>query len=326
MGLNMKIDLRELRQMDAITREGSFAKAARVLHISQPALTRSIQELESKVGFKIFDRSREGTTLTEVGRSFMMEATDLLALADNLERDFSRVRSLEVGRLTLGVGVYASEMFVGEALSGFARQSTRLRIRLINDPPDVLMRRIQRRDVDMVVADPAWLALPSEVRVITLKAHQGYLVARPGHPIFAKRKPILSDILDSPFVTMGLVPDRLSQMGKRLKGKAASEQAVFENWAPSITTNSIATMKTIAAASDGIALVSLKMVEHELARGELAVLPFNLRWLQTSFAIMHLAHRALSPLSSALIEAMIAADKALLAKETLLAETCFLRS
>jgi len=317
----MNIELRELRQMEAIAQEGSFAKASRVLHISQPALTRSIQELEGKTGFKIFERSREGSTLTDVGRAMMQQASDLLAQANSLERDLARIRAHEIGNLTMGVGIYASEMFVGEAVAGFARQSSRLRIRLINDLPDALMRRIQRRDVDLVVADPAWLALPSEVKVITLKPHQGFLVARPGHPLFEKERPVLADVLDSPFITMSLVPDRLSRMGKGLKGRAAAEQAVLEKWVPAITANSIATMKTIAAASDGIALVSLKMVEHELARGDLAVLPFELPWLRTSFAILHLAHRTLSPLATAVIEAMMTADKALLAKENLLAET-----
>jgi DNA-binding transcriptional LysR family regulator len=63
----MSIQLREMRQVAAIAKEGSFAKAARVLHISQPALSRSIREVERKTGFRLFDREREGTFLTDAG-------------------------------------------------------------------------------------------------------------------------------------------------------------------------------------------------------------------------------------------------------------------
>ncbi|HMP74635.1 MAG TPA: LysR family transcriptional regulator, partial [Kiritimatiellia bacterium] len=77
----MSIDVREIRQVATVASEGGFAKAAKVLHISQPALSRSIQEVERKAGFRIFERGREGALLTDAGRSFLRQAGDILALA-----------------------------------------------------------------------------------------------------------------------------------------------------------------------------------------------------------------------------------------------------
>jgi DNA-binding transcriptional LysR family regulator len=319
----MKLDVREMRQVATIASEGSFAKAARALHISQPALSRSIQEVERKTGFKIFERSREGAMLTDAGRSFMLQASDILALADNMERELALIKGLDVGEVHIGVGIYVSEMFVSEAIAHFAKPNSQTRIRLLNEQPNMIAQRLRRREVDLAVGDPAWLEPATDIRVTRLNQHQGYLVARANHPLFAKRGLHLKDVLTYPFVTMALVPNRLALMGKALKGAELEQQRLMEKWNPAITVNSITSMKSIAAASDAIVLVSLKMVRHELERGELAVLPINLSWIRPPFAIMHLAHRTLSPLAQAVTQAIVDEDRKLLALEKKLVRQWF---
>ena len=72
--------------------------------------------------------------------------------------------------------------------------------------------------------------------------------------------------------------------------------------------NSVTAMKTIVAYSDHVMVVSLMMVRHELARKELAVVPLFVPWLKTHFAVLHLAHRILSPDAEALIQSIITED------------------
>jgi len=315
----MTIDVREMRQVAAIASEGSFAKAAKVLHISQPALSRSIQEVERKAGFRLFDRGREGALLTDSGRAFMRQASDLLALADGMARELALIKGLDTGDLIIGAGVYVSDMFVGEALAPFARLDTQVRIRLLNDLPDVLTHRLRRREVDIVVADPAWIDPVTEIKQTTLSRHQGYLVVRRGHPLLGRRNLLAGDVLPYPLVTMGLMPNRIAKMGRHLAGAEAGMHKLLEKWRPTIAVNSITSMKTIVAHSDAITIVTLKMVRHELARRELAVLPLHFSWLGTSFAVMHLAHRTLSPLAAAVMASIVAEDGKLLELERELA-------
>ena len=315
----MTIDVREMRQVAAIATEGSFAKASKVLHMSQPALSRSIQEVERKAGFRLFDRGRDGAILTDAGRAFMRQASDLLALADGMERELALIKGLDTGDLVIGAGVYVSDMFIGEALAPFARVDTQVRIRLMNDQPDVLTHRLRRREVDLVVADPAWIEPATEIKQITLNRHQGYLVVRRGHPLLGRRNLAAGDVVRYPLVTMGLMPNRIAAMGRQLAGDEAETHKLVEKWKPTIAVNSITSMKTIVAHSDAVAIVSLKMVRHELARRELAVLPLSFPWLGTSFAIMHLAHRTLSPLAAAVTESIVAEDRNLLELERELA-------
>ena len=70
-------------------------------------------------------------------------------------------------------------------------------------------------------------------------------------------------------------------------------------------------------------IVSLKMVRHELARKELAVLPLFLSWLKTHFAVLHLAHRTLSPSAEAVVQSIVAGDANALEAERALAARWF---
>ncbi len=74
----MDFDLRLLRHARALAEEGSFGRAARALHLTQPALSRSIQELERRTGIQLFDRNKGGVEPTDLGRVFLVHARELL--------------------------------------------------------------------------------------------------------------------------------------------------------------------------------------------------------------------------------------------------------
>ena len=82
----MALELQQLRQVIALAEHGSFVRAAAALHISQPALSRSIQNLEQRFGSELFLRSSGGVVPTDVGRLYLERARDLLRMADELDR------------------------------------------------------------------------------------------------------------------------------------------------------------------------------------------------------------------------------------------------
>lgn len=89
---HLDLDLRELNQMLAIAAEGSFAQAARRLHISQPALSRSIQEVERKTGLRLFERGRQGATPTDVGQVVLRHAETVTVAAGALQAEEKLLR------------------------------------------------------------------------------------------------------------------------------------------------------------------------------------------------------------------------------------------
>jgi DNA-binding transcriptional LysR family regulator len=319
----MRIQLREMQQVAAIAKEGSFAKAARVLHISQPALSRSIREVECKTGFRLFDRDREGTFLTDAGVAFMHQASDILALADQMERQLTRLKQDNTGYVYVGGGVYATDMAVAGALASYARQHARARISLSSDFPDILIHQLRQRELDLIVIDPVYADAEPDMKKIAMGIHQGYLVVRSGHPLLSQKNLTMLDVVHFPLTTIPMVPNRIIRMGKHLSGEDATEHKSFERWAPSITVNSITSMKTIVADSDNVMIVSLKMVRHELDRKALAVVPLFIPWLKTHFSVLHLAQRTLSPDAEAVMQAIVTEDANVLKLEHALAARYF---
>jgi DNA-binding transcriptional LysR family regulator len=131
---NISLDVRQLRQLLAIAAEGSFARAARSLYISQPALSRSIQEIERKIGFRLFDRGREGAHPTDAGQMVLYHAEAVIAAARDMDRELARIRGLGTGELRIGAGLFPTELFLGHAMAGFAGRGSDVRLRMINEP------------------------------------------------------------------------------------------------------------------------------------------------------------------------------------------------
>jgi DNA-binding transcriptional LysR family regulator len=302
------VDMRECRQLLAIAGEGSFARAARSLHMSQPALSRSIQEIERKVGFRLFERGREGAHPTDAGRMVLGHAETVIAAARDMGRELALIRGLGTGELRIGAGLFPSELFLGRAMAVFAGYGSDVRLRMLNAPAPELLKHLRKREIDLAVADPAWLEQSTDVHTIPLSSYRGHLVVRPGHPLCSRRTLRLDAVTAYPLITSTSVPPRIVRLPQAETSRQAAERATLVRWVPSLYTDSIAMMKAAVMASDAITILPSHLVQHECARKELTLLPLQLPWLQASFAVMHLSHRTLSPLAEAFIRAVVAAD------------------
>lgn len=304
---HLDLDLRELNQVLAIAAEGSFAQAARRLHISQPALSRSIQEVERKTGLRLFERGRQGATPTDVGRMVLRHAETVTAAAWDLQRELALIRGLDTGALRVGAGLFPPELFLGRALGDLARRGKGICLRMVGGAAPDLLKLLRNREVDLVVADPAWLEKSTDVSVNEVSAHEAHLLVRSGHPLLRHPGVTLEQATSYPLVTSTAIPPRIAGVSTGRQSRHASMQTLMGRWVPTIYTDSITMMKDTVRTSDAVTILSLYPVRHELDRGELKVLPIALPWITPRFAFMYLSHRTLSPLAEALIQAAAAA-------------------
>ena len=98
------MELRVLHYFLAIAREENMTRAAQMLHISQPALSRQMMQLEAELGVKLFTRSNHNIVLTEDGLLLKRRAQELLSLADKTKRDFLHRDTELAGEITIGSG------------------------------------------------------------------------------------------------------------------------------------------------------------------------------------------------------------------------------
>jgi DNA-binding transcriptional LysR family regulator len=300
----MDIELRHHRHAVALEEHRNFQRAARALGISQPALSRSILELERRVGATLFSRTSSGAEATDAGRVFLAKARGLIAQADDLAREMRLIRGLESGELRFGAGVYPSEMFVAGAMARMSRAHPSLKLTAVSNGIDTLLQMLRRREIEFVIGDLRTAELERGLRTTPLSWHKGHLVVRAGHPLLAGARFGLREALRHPLaLTTRIPPDLLSNF---LRGVEAGEDPAAT--LPAITCDSPSMMKRIVAESDAIGLMPMCLVARELADGVLVALPIDAPWLGRTFAIIELEDRALSPSARQFLEYLRAAD------------------
>jgi DNA-binding transcriptional LysR family regulator len=302
----MDLDLRHHRHAIALAEHRHFQRAAKSLGISQPALSRSIQELERRAGATLFARTPDGAEPTDVGRIYLAKARAVLAQAGELAREMQLIRGLEVGELRFGAGVYPSEMFVARAMARMAREHPAVKLTAVSNSIDTLIQLLKRREIDFVIGDQKIAELERGLRVTPLAWHKGYLVVRSGHPLLSAADLKLKDALRYPLtLTTRVPPDLLSNF---LQGKGTRRGAAAS--VPSITCDSPGMMKTVVAESNAIGLMPMSLVARELAEGTLAALPIEAPWLGRTFAIVELETRTLTPSAAQFLQFVREADAA----------------
>src|SRR6202000_2974057 len=117
----MDIELRLLQCALRLAEHSNFARAAKALHMSQPSLSRNIQELERRLGVSLFLRTQHGVEPTAAGSILMQHAAGVVELASDLVHEMELLRGLEKSELSIGAGVYPGQMFLDRAVGLLVR-------------------------------------------------------------------------------------------------------------------------------------------------------------------------------------------------------------
>jgi DNA-binding transcriptional LysR family regulator len=123
------MEIRLLRSFQVLAQQGHFGRAARALHVSQPALTKQMRQLEDELGGPLFVRGRHGAQLTSAGKLFSDEVDRLLLHADRVLDRAQRAARGEVGELRLGFGV-TTRFFVPRLVSRFRKAHPQVQVSL----------------------------------------------------------------------------------------------------------------------------------------------------------------------------------------------------
>ena len=272
----MNIELRHLRHALALAEHGNFARAAEALHLSQPALSRSLQALEAQVGEQLFDRSHREVTPTAMGELLLQHARKLLLHAQDLKHDLQLARGLEQGELRIGVGPFAGAALVAPVLAILSRAHPGVHLEVILAPWQELPARLQRREIDLMVVD-------------------------------------LHEIEDDPcYAVQALGPNLPEAIREELLKRlpSALQNTWRAQWKLAITCDSSAMLKQLLLGCEALAMLPWFMVEDELQRGDLQALRSLAPGLSGRFGVARLHGRRLSLAAQCFIETLLAHDVA----------------
>ena len=179
----MHITLRHLRIFEAVARHGSISRAAGELHLTQPAVTKSIAGLEAMLGVKLFDRAAHGVEPTLLGLSFAPRA---VAIFDELRRaaqDLALVSRGEKGTLRVGIVPMPAIPFLPVAVGRLADEHPNIFVSVVEDRETELVDRLRSRDVDIAILRLSLIDAGSDMQVAPLFDEQLCIVASKDHPL-----------------------------------------------------------------------------------------------------------------------------------------------
>lgn len=195
------MELRHLRYFVAVAEELNFTRAAEKLHLAQPSLTRQIHNLEEELSVRLLDRTKNQVSLTEEGRSFLLDARRLLALSVESVKAVQRFSRGESIQLNLGYLFKFNFDLLPATLDTFYQISPDVAVNLFDMSPAEQLRALEARKIDLgfvglrpSVAGKTLVALSWEC----IARHNVVVVLPARHPL-AKRSRILAKDLKSLF-------------------------------------------------------------------------------------------------------------------------------
>ena len=145
------IDLHKLGHFVAVARAGRVGVAAESLHLSQPALSRSIQALEAQLGVKLLDRSRSGVHTTAVGKHFLGQADDLLNRAHGLEEQFIKAADAKAGTVQFGIGPMLASVILPDCTTALLRNHPGIHTRVFVDSAEGMNDKLLAGDIEFFI-------------------------------------------------------------------------------------------------------------------------------------------------------------------------------
>jgi DNA-binding transcriptional LysR family regulator len=254
------MNLHHVRAFHTIVAEGSFSRAADVLHITQPTISAQVQALEQHLGTRLLERSAKGVALTQAGKLFYDYAAQILELTERAEEAVEQLRGLQRGRLELGASTVPGHYILPAALAAFKARHPAIEVTLwVGNSHDVRqMVRDSRLEIGVVGEQVRDERLAFE----TLLRDELVFVVRPGHPL-AGSQPSLETLIEQPVVTREYGSGTRAAFEKALQKRGIAP----ERLKVLLELGSTEAVKTAVRAIDAVAVVSRWSIADERRLG-----------------------------------------------------------
>lgn len=293
-----KFRLRHVELVAELYDSRSILKAAKRLSLTQPTVTKALQDVESTLGVALFTRSNRGLEPTSYGEIFARHAKIVLAQLRHAAEELENLRAGYSGKVTVGTLLAASASILPEAIALLKKERPGVAISVVVGTYDILVPSLLVGDLDMVLG-----RMPDQGRSRALVYEEFYaepicLVVRHGHPLARKRRLALRDLVNEPW----LLPLPETTLRRQI------ERAFLDANAPLprniIESVSILTNRVLLRKSECIGVmpyhVALDDVEHQL----LSILPVKLKSIESPVGAILRAPGELPPAAKALLECL----------------------
>lgn len=275
--------LQQLRILKAVATEKNFTKAADVLYLSQPSLSKQMRTLEKNLDILLLNRETNKISLTENGKVFLQYSERILALCEESCRALIDLKNGERGHLTVGASQTIGTYLMPRVLALFVQMYPQINLKVQVNSTRIIAKNIINREIDIAVVGGE---IPDELKrnlsIENLVEDEFSLIISQSHP-FAKKKNITKeDLYHLNFITL----NSNSTIRKFIDNILIQNQIETKQLKIIMQLNSIEGIKTAVSLGLGAAFVSSSAIEKELELKTIKILKINnIRITRTLFII-----------------------------------------
>lgn len=289
------LDSRRLRHFLAIYDLRSIGQAAEKLFLTQPALSKSIRQLEDDLKVKLFDRTPLGVVPTVFGDALAQHAKVIRSEIRHAETEIANLRGATKGHVTVGVGPSVAANFMPAATLKLRKDRPGIRLTVIEGLGDTLMPALRRGEIDLAIG--AWpRTVDGDLTAEVILREELSVVVGPRHPLLKQKRVELNELLEYPWV---LPPE--TQRWRQILDETFLAQGLSAP-APVVTSNSASYIRTLLLDNQFLSYLSHKLLPQKPQ--PLVALPLARLSREIDVTVSYRERAVLSPSAHALIGAL----------------------
>lgn len=285
------MELRHLKHFEAVARHLNFHRAAEALHLSQSALSRSIQTLESFLDAPLFDRQRKSIQLTPYGQLVLDKGDLILQIAYLLEQEVKAMKGGRSGELRIGASPIPAVSLVGPAIGQLLQQKPMLKISCEVMNWQKMTQLLRNGKLELFVGEIQDLKMEDDLKVHPLPSDRGVFFCRTAHPILERPGLQMKSLKDYPLALPRGLPQKVMDELFEPLGIDPTKDSIIGN----IEYDTFIVAKSIIKHSNAISLAPFSAIEKEIENKTLAEIQVRDRPdFHAHYGVVHLRDRTLS--------------------------------
>ena len=298
-----RVSVRQLRLVTAIAEVGSMVRAGEAIGMTQPAVTKSVRDLERDLGVKLFDRGNRGVTPTAYGESLVRHAQRVLAQLEHAAEEIDDLAHGTGGRVAIGTLLAASAWLLPAAIARLRDQRPRVIVDVVEGTNDRLQPMLLRGDLDMVVGRLSEFRHRAGIHQEPIYSEDVVVLARSRHPLARQEPQSLADLQEADWI----LPPPETTLRRQL------EKAFFDAGLDpprcAVQSVSLLTNRRLLLDGDLIGAWPRGVATDDLAQGRLVALPIRLNEILWPVGVSTRKLAQLSPAAEALRSMLRAAGR-----------------
>ena len=284
----MHVTLRQLKVFESVGRHLSFTRAAEELHLSQPAVSMQIKQMEEHIGVSLLEQFGKKNYLTEAGQEMLHYSREILRLLDEAEGVVEDLRGVRRGTLSIAVATTAND-FATQLLAAFSKENVNIQYKLNVTNRQTLLDELEANEADIVIMGRP----PRNMRLVAEPFMDNPLVviAPFDHPLVNEKNISLKRLAKETFVVREKVSGTRIAMERFLEQHGVVAASSME-----MTSNEA--IKHAVQAGLGLGIVSAHTVRLELETGKLRILDIEHFPILRHWYLVHREGKRLSPVAN----------------------------